>query len=199
VKADELARVVGAYATFSSLLGNVWQDAHGLKMWLWDRTVELSPVRGEAGRLTFLPRKEALFGLATQVVPDLSLEFTQAAGREVLALRGHAMPYPFEKMTPRPIPQAWKDRLGVYVTDQQGRGISYRSLELLEQNGLLVAKIGVSNGMPGSPAAQSLFPLVPVSDGEAVIGGIGTGSGGVVRAENGGLYHSGYDFRRVAR
>ena len=199
VKEDGLARVVGAYATFSSLLGNVWQDAQGLRMWLWDRTVELEPVKGEEGRLTFLPRKEALFGLATQVMPDLSLEFTQAAGRDVLVLRGHAMPYPFEKMTPRPIPQAWKDRLGVYVTDQQGRGISYRSLELLELNGLLVAKIGVSNGMPDSPAAQSLFPLVPVSDDEAVIGGIGTGSGGVVRAEHGGLYHSGYDFRRVTR
>lgn len=199
VKTDELARVVGAYATFSSLLGNVWQDAQGLRMWLWDRTVELEPVKGGEGRLTFLPRKEALFGLATQVMPDLSLEFTQAAGRDVLVLRGHAMPYPFEKMAPRQVPQAWKDRLGVYVTDQQGRGISYRSLELLEQNGLLVAKIGVTNGMPDSPAAQSLFPLVPVSDDEAVIGGIGTGSGGVVRAENGGLYHSGYDFRRVAR
>jgi len=199
VKADELARVVGAYATFSSLLGNVWQDPEGLRMWLWDRTVELAPVQGEAGRLTFLPRKEALFGLATRVMPDLSLEFTTTAGREVMVLRGHAMPYPFEKMSPRPVSQTWKERLGVYVTDEQGRGISYRSLELLEQNGLLVAKIGVSNGIPGTPAAPSLFPLVPVSDDEAVIGGIGTGSGGVIRAENGGLYHSGYDFRRVAR
>ncbi|MFP5222333.1 MAG: serine hydrolase domain-containing protein [Acidobacteriota bacterium] len=199
VKEAELARVVGAYATFSSLLGAVWQDAQGLKMWLWERAVELEPVQAGPGRMMFLPRTEALFGLGTKAMPDLSLEFTQTAGREVLVLRGHATPYAFEKIVPRPIPQAWKDRLGVYVTDQTGRGISYRSLELLEQDGLLLAKIGVSNGIPGSPTAQSLFPLVLVSDREAVIGGIGTGSGGVVRAENGGLYHSGYDFRRVAR
>lgn len=196
---NELKQVEGAYATFSSQLGNVWQDEQGLKMWLWDRTVELQPVDAGAGQLMFLPRKEALFGLATRVMPDLSLEYARADGREVLVLRGHAMPYPFEKMRPQPTPQAWKERLGTYVTDQSGQGIRYSSIELAEQNGLLAAKIGVSSGDPGSPTGTAVFPLVPISDEEAVIGGIGTGSGAVVRAENGGLYHSGYDFRRVVR
>jgi hypothetical protein len=162
-------------------------------MWLWDRMVELVPI----GNGTFLPRQETFFGLATRAMPELSFEFVTAGDREALVLRGHATPYPFEKISHRPIPKAWEDRIGAYATDQSGEGIWYKGLELAKKDGLLVAKITISAGAEGAPSAQAVFPLVPVSDDEAVIGGIGTGTGAVVRAEGTGLYHSGYDFRRI--
>jgi len=128
-------------------------------------------------------------------MPDLSFEFVTAEGREALVLHGHAMPYPFEKIAHRPIPATWESRIGKYVTDLPGEGICYKGLELTKKDGLMVAKITISSGVAGTPGAQAEFPLVPVSDVEAVIGGIGTGTGAVVRAEGGGLYHSGYNFK----
>jgi CubicO group peptidase (beta-lactamase class C family) len=194
--AEALARITGDYSTFGGMLGKVWLDHGALKMWLWDREVAFEPV----GNDRFLPRKEALFGLVTRVMPSLSFEFEKVQGREVLVLRGNPMPIPFEKMPVRPIPKAWKNRYGKYLTDQPGEGICYKGIELAEQDGLLVARIAVSAGAAATkdaPLSQAVFPLVPVSDDEAVIGGIGIGTGAVVRAVNGGLYHSGYDFKRV--
>ncbi|MBI4805954.1 MAG: beta-lactamase family protein [Desulfovibrio sp.] len=190
---DELVRYIGDYATFGAQLGSVWLDGGELKIWLWDRKVDLVPI----ARSRFLPKQEVFFGLATRAMPDLSFEFVAAEGREALVLHGHAMPYPFERIVHRPVPEAWEGRIGKYATDQPGEGICYKGLELTKKDGLLVAKIAVSSGVAGTPTAQAEFPLVPVSDHEAVIGGIGTGTGAVVRAEGGGLYHSGYDFRRI--
>jgi hypothetical protein len=191
-----LEHIAGNYATFGAMLGKVWLERGELKMWLWDREVELDPV----GRDRFLPRKESLFGLVTRVMPSLSFDFQHVEGRDVLVLRGHPMPNPFERIPVRPIPKSWRDRFGKYVTDQPGEGICYKGLELAEQDGLLVARISVSadwTGTPGAPLGQAVFPLTPVTGDEAVIAGIGIGAGGVIRAENGGLYHSGYDFKRV--
>jgi CubicO group peptidase (beta-lactamase class C family) len=190
---DALVRYTGDYATFGAQLGSVWLDGGELKMWLWDRMVELAPIGGDR----FLPKQEVFFGLATRAMPDLSFEFVTAEGREGLVLRGHAMPYPFEKIVRHPIPTAWESRIGKYATDQPGEAICYKGLELTKKDGLLVAKITISSGLEGAPSAQAEFPLVPVSDDEAVIGGIGTGTGAVVRSEGEGLYHSGYDFKRV--
>jgi CubicO group peptidase (beta-lactamase class C family) len=190
---EELASYAGDYATFAGQFGSIWLDGDDLKMWLLDREVELMPL----GKGRFLPRKEAMFGLATRVMPDLSLEYRVVEGREVMVLLGHAMPAPFEKMPHRPVPDAWLRRLGTYVTDAPGEGICYKGLELALKDGLLTAAITVSTGVAGTPTAEAVFPLVVVSDSEAVIGGIGTGTGAVVRAEGDGLYHSGYDFRPV--
>ena len=196
MKTEQLERIAGDYATFGAMLGKVWLERGELKMWLWDREVELDPV----GHDRFLPRKESLFGLVTRVMPSLSFDFQHVEGRDVLVLRGHPMPNPFERIPVRPIPKSWRDRFGRYVTDQPGEGICYKGLELAEQDGLLVARISVAadwTGTPGAPTGQAVFPLTPVTDDEAVIAGIGIAAGGVIRAENGGLYHSGYDFKRV--
>lgn len=190
---DQLAAYTGDYATLAGQLGSVWLDGGDLKMWLWDRTVDLMPL----GNGKFLPRQEAMFGLATRAMPELSLEYRRVDGREALVLFGHPMPIPFEKISHRPVPEAWLRRLGAYSTDAPGEGICYKGIELALKDGLLTAAITVSTGVEGVPTAKAVFPLVPVSDDEAVIGGMGTGTGAVVRAEGNGLYHSGYDFRPV--
>jgi len=190
---EQLTRHAGFYATYSGMLGTVQVLDGTLTARIGDSVTRLTPA--ENGIL--LLKSDAFFGLIPHVRSDLHLEHLTVEGRDVLVLRGHAMPYPFEKVPSKPIPAAWLERLGRYATLQPGEGICYKTLELVEQAGLLVAVAGVSTGQPGAPAAPALFPLVPVSDDEAVIAGIGIGTGSVVRAEGAGLYHSGYDFRRV--
>ncbi|MFZ5426835.1 MAG: serine hydrolase domain-containing protein [Thermodesulfobacteriota bacterium] len=190
---DQLASYAGFYATYSGMLGTVQVLDGTLTARIGDSVTRLTPA--ENGVL--LLKSDAFFGLIPHVRSDLHLEHLTVEGRDVLVLRGHAMPYPFEKVPMKPIPGAWTARLGKYATLQPGEGICYKTLELVEQAGLLVAVVGVSTGQPGAPTAPAIFPLVPVSDDEAVIAGIGIGTGSVVRAEGTGLYHSGYGFRRV--
>jgi CubicO group peptidase (beta-lactamase class C family) len=188
----ELARVEGTYAATGARLGRVWREGDGLRMWLWDREVELS----SAGRGVFLPREEQLFGLLSRAKPDVRLEFKRAAGHDALVLLGNPMPAPFGRVEPAPIPEAWTGRLGRWVTKSRGDMIEYRSLEIAVHDGVLAVRIGTAAGAEGAPESFAWHGLVPVSDGEAVIAGLGTGTGQAVRAVPGGLRHSGYVFTR---
>lgn len=188
----ELARVEGIYAATGARLGRIWREGTGLRMWLWDREVTLT----SAGRGVFLPREEQLFGLISRVSPDVRLEFRQAAGRDALVLLGNPMPAPFGRIGPAPIPKAWAERMGRWVTKSRGDSIEYRSIEIAVHDGVLAARIGTAAGVEGAPESFAWHGLTAVSDGEAVIAGLGTGTGSAVRAVPDGLYHSGYVFTR---
>ncbi|MHC9538092.1 MAG: serine hydrolase domain-containing protein [Vulcanimicrobiota bacterium] len=89
--------------------------------------------------------------------------------------------------------QAWKDRAGSWVVDvPSGFYPYYKTLDLSEQNGVLVMTINKA----------ACFALNTVSDNEAVNLGLGTYRGDTVRAEvNNGtelLYYDDYMFRRAS-
>lgn len=192
---EDIALTTGNYATFGAQWGSVWLDKGRLHMWLADRTITLEPIGGGV----FLPARDTLFGLVPRITPHMALERKTVLGRDVLLLTGQAMPIPFAKIPPQNIPEAWRKRLGAYVIKHQDPGLHYAWMELGLRDGVLVAGIGLFSGDAHAPPSAIAVPLLPVSDTEAVIAGIGTGTGAVVRATPTGLYHCGYDFIPAAR
>lgn len=189
----QLTPFAGDYATYSGMLGTVRLENGRLVVHVGERAMELTP--SKEGML--LIRAQSLLGLVPYLRKDVYLEPRTIDARDILVLRGHAMPIPFERVREAPIPEAWLGRLGAYATTQPGEGICYRTLELTVKDGILVAVVGVTTGGTGAPVAPVSFPLSIVSGQEAVTAGIGIGTGSVVRAEGSGVYFSGYDFRRT--
>ncbi|GFK93258.1 Penicillin-binding protein 4* [Fundidesulfovibrio magnetotacticus] len=189
--AEELASFAGPYATVGAQLGHVRLAGAGLYADIPGRAFEMVPLLDGA----FAVQRDTLAGLFPRLDRELSVRPAQTDGRRFLVLQGQAMPLPFEQLPRTPLPPAWTARLGNYAPDGPCEGLCYVRLELAQaQDGVLTARLFLAAGSapPGPPA---VFPLLPVSDAEAVIAGAGVGTGQAVRAVEGGLYHSGYLFR----
>lgn len=190
---EELARHAGPYAVSGAQLGFVRLRDGSLHADLPGRSFEMLPLL-DGG---FAVQNDALGGLFPRVARELTLVPARIDRRDFLVLTGQSMPLPFERLRPDPVPEAWLARLGPYVPEAPCQGMCYARLELALEQGLLTARVHVS--LDGQTAAQpAVFPLVPVSESEAVIAGVGIGSGQAVRAEGGGIHHSGFLFRPAA-
>ncbi|WP_243367555.1 serine hydrolase domain-containing protein [Fundidesulfovibrio soli] len=191
---EELATYAGDYAGEGGLLSTIRLVDGVLKASVEGRDVELTPARG--GLLRLQPEKSLLPQLP-KAGQEEYLEHVHPDGQDVLVLRGRARPVPLVKLENKSIPEAWTARQGVYAASGECAGLCYKALALTVRDGQLMAVIGVSLPGEDAPSIPAVSPLVVLGDDQAVVAGLGIGSGATLRAVEDGLYYSGYHFKRM--
>jgi hypothetical protein len=137
------------------------------------------------------------------VLREVRITPARIAGRNlaVAYYRGHAYRLG-EKITPQPLPAAWRNRLGEYriiERDPLLELIDLRNAQLVHSEGLLYFRYRV----PGWLGMVAKIPVRPVSDTELVVEGTGWLMGETVQVVRRDgrevLRYSGYEFQRVNR
>lgn len=187
----------GNYATSFGVVIPVQSRGTYLKARFQGRTFALLP-RAD-GQLAVQYR---LFGWLPIPIPELeqvTLSGQQIAGRNTIAIRHDGRRFlAGMHIAPRPIPQAWLQRVGRYVIANQGEdGTLIENLALIHEHSVLLLKYT----LPEAPGFTPSIALEPVSDDEAISAGLGRFMGETFRAitvagEERVLY-SGYQLRRV--
>lgn len=196
VSSADLERFAGPYVMMNGQLSEIGVDGGHLKTSLFGQRFDLIPT----GADTFIPRVNALLGLVSVSIPDLTVQFQTVEGHDVAILRGLPAPFAFERVKPVELPAAWKDRLGKYRADTTAEVFDFGAFELTSEKGLFVAKVTLAPKDPRGKKMSTTFALRPISDTEAVVVGLGDGEGGTIRAvERDGkweLLYSGFRFTR---
>jgi CubicO group peptidase (beta-lactamase class C family) len=168
----------GQYATHFGY-AKVSKNGDRLRATLADANFDLTP-RG-ADKVGLQYRLLGLIPLQVDALDKLHLSRALVSGRDVvLAEDGGRTMLGGEKITPRPVPQKWLDRLGDYafVNTKPGEdGIQIDKVALVHRDGLLMIDISV----PDMPGESGLLPIEALSDSEAIISGIGRGKGETLR------------------
>ena len=191
---EHLDRYAGHYVVFGQLTPITANKGH-LSLEALGKHIDLIPVAENK----FVPRLQIL-GLIDIPMSALSVRFVAAEGRHFAVLDGLPEPFPFERIAPRKIPLAWANRVGAYHAENADRNLEFHNLHLQIEDGMIVTSTTLSSKLWGIDNATVRGVLIPASDGEAVIAGIGNGEGGTVRAiDHHGtitLIYSGYRFSR---
>lgn len=194
IGAARLDALAGNYVVMDNL-SRFSRQGTQLSAGLFGTTFDLVPVSADR----FLVKKSFL-GFLTFPLRDLSIEFVEADQRHFAVLRGLPNPLPFERLVPRPIPAAWRKRLGTYVAMNSDNNMSFGKFELAVEDGVLVAKTRISSQVWGTHDAPARIPLIPFSDSGAAVAGTNGLAGSVVHATScarvEGLRYSGYLFCR---
>ena len=147
------------------------------------------------GRLRMRYRLLGLIPINLEELSDVDLALKQVSGRSVLtaSLYGKEI-YAGEKLTPTPIPDAWRRREGKYRIVNAGDDHTLlKDVGLTIDDDLLVLDYRLPD-LIGSQRQR--LPLIAVSDTEAIIPGLSRGQGEtlrIVRSTNGErLRYSGY-------
>lgn len=188
---SRLAHYTGSYTAFGQLVA-FRQKGQGLETSLNGHTFQLLPTSED----TFLVRARAL-GVFSFPLTKLRLRFDNIDNQEVALLTGFPAPVMFTRIPERPVPKAWHQRLGSYSLDTQGEPFEISDLELKIENDVLVMQGKLRGRFTDGPVTPLRIPLLPVSDTEAVVWGLGNGEGGTVRVlDKGALYYSGFILTR---
>ena len=98
------------------------------------------------------------------------------------------------RVTPKPIPEIWLARLGDMEVTNPDEYLKFRDNKLEVIDGILVMSYKLK--MPMLPEQRSAVPIMPVSDTEAIVLGLGRGMSETIRIVNKGDYeaieYSGY-------
>ena len=188
----------GDYLVFGQLVhleagdGKLSGDAFG-------RRFELIP----AGNGRFTPQIKVLgsldvFGLFDRSLPEFQVHTVTIAGRRFGVLEGMPEPYVFERIERRPLPAAWLPRLGKYRCDNQDEAVELKDVRLFTANDMLTVSVKASSKPLAFQDTELQRVLVPLSDDEAIVPGVGAEEGDTLKAfERDGrvsLTFSGYSF-----
>ncbi len=158
---------------------------------------KLALKRRENGYLGLEYRLLGLFPINLGKLGQVALTRARIADREVL-LAGDAGGFALvgEKIEPKPIPAAWQARLGSYAYVGNDAFIASRimGVRLKIENDFLLAEVIGEEG-------SGISALEPISEGEAILRGLGRGLGETVHvrqtADGETLHFSGLVFKRT--
>ncbi|HVM31832.1 MAG TPA: serine hydrolase domain-containing protein [bacterium] len=193
--AEELDRVSGDYSALGQLVRIERQDNH-LSAEFSHYRVDLLPVAGGfyVPHLVFL----LLFPID---LPQYPLSFSNTANQSVALLGGLPFVLPLQKITPQPIPDAWKAREGDYAQENPEPMLSFQRIQLTEREGFLTVDMKVSLPAFNLKEQEYRVALLPLSEKEATVPGLFYGDGGTLRAEDGRegtrVFYSGYWFKKI--
>jgi CubicO group peptidase (beta-lactamase class C family) len=188
---ERLDEYAGNYVIFATL-SRISRKGDRLAGDFAGNGIDLIPVGDEV----FVPKKSVL-GLFDITLPNLSLRFTAVQDRRFAVLDGLPVPFAFERLREKPIPAAWRSRVGSYRCDNGDASLDFKSMELAIDEGLLVAKVaGFASRLWGYEGADGRVALEAISDDEAIVTGVGNDEGGVLRVVRGEgrerIVYSGY-------
>jgi CubicO group peptidase (beta-lactamase class C family) len=188
---EVLREYTGQYASLAGLVEIKPKSDH-LHAEAMNRTFQLAPCADEGFSVKF--RLFGLFPISLGELDYYELSRAAIAGHEILkASTKHRDFLVAEKISPAPVPESWKKRVGEYRIDNQGDDFPLlEDIHFRYEDGLLLAECSVPFFFKG----MARFPLRPISDTEAIVAGLGHGMGETIRViqMNGreALLYSGY-------
>ncbi|HEX9625914.1 MAG TPA: serine hydrolase domain-containing protein [Acidiferrobacterales bacterium] len=192
---EVLDRYVGDYSLMGTL-ARIDRDGRRLRLHVLDHTLDLAAVSETEFRARY-----RLLGLVPVTIPFPPVEFTRVAGRQFAVLRDRGVVSVAEKVPDYEVPDAWRQRTGDYkiVNPDDQYLVQLDRCRMLVENDRLLLDIRIS----GLDDRQVKIVVVPLSDTEAYVFGLGRNVGDVTRVVNDGggvrMWYSGYLFERETR
>lgn len=188
----ELRQAAGTYVIMSQV-ASVADRGASLSAEFFGRKLDLIPVDDHR----FMLRYPVLWGLFGVTLPYL-VEFKTIEGVELAQLTGLPGPFAFEKIHAAEPPAGWRDAPGEYECVNSQEDVTFRSIRLKEEGGVLLAEFIADSRTWGSMGGKSTIALRPLSESEAVVVGVGNGEGDMVRLSRDRnttvLTYSGFEF-----
>lgn len=188
------SEILDSYAGDYSLMGalaHIRRKDGRLQMQVLGNTLDLVPLSDREFRAEY-----RLFGLIPISIPFPPIEFTEVGGRRFALLRDRVINVA-EKVPAYPIPEAWRRRVGTYRVANPDKDylVDLDYCRMLIDNDRLLLELEIS----GLDDRRVQVVVVPLSDNEAYVFGLGRNIGDVTRAEPGRdrMWYSGYAFDRV--
>lgn len=174
-----LSDFIGSYTTLVGL-AHIEQGRKGLVLRSMGSRFDLIDLGDNALRLNY-----RLFGLVNIDLKELGrveLRLQRVEGRRVLtATLAGATIYSGERIEPRAIPEAWRQRLGTWkLTNLDNDILLFDSVRLLIEQEVLALEI---HGNPKIDPSRPILPLIALDDEQARIPGVGRGHGETIRVE----------------
>lgn len=179
LSAEARRQYPGRYATELGLVSIAAGDGQ-LRAEVSGRSLQLVPQAD--GWFSLQYRLFGFIPLRLGTLDQVRIARQNVAGHEIIAARyqGEAL-LVGEKIEPRPIPDAWRRRLGDYeIVNASQDDIRIEAIRLLEDGGFLIMEYQ----MPEYARQPVRAALAPISDTQAVVLGLGRGAGGTIQVEN---------------
>lgn len=197
---SEMQALVGAYGTLFGYV-KIVRDGDALYAETDDERLEL--IKRQDGAIGLRKKLLGMIPVGTDFFGRISLSIDKREGKDIVlvkSLKKHQNVIVGQKIQPSPTPAAWRARLGEYVLDTPSDStIQPTRLELLEQDGLLLARLTTKERGEEDTLTMA---LQAVSDDMAAIPVtlVSSSSFQTVRASDGTerLLYSGFSFRRQA-
>jgi len=186
-----LALHAGDYSLMGSL-AHIRLGKRRLRLHVLKHVLDLVPVTPNRFRVEF-----NLFGLKSVPIAFPPVEFTQVDGRRFALLHDRTV-IPAEKISSYTIPESWRRCVGDYhiLNPEAEYLVDLEHCRMLIENGKLLMDIRIS----GIENRRAKVVLVPISDNEATVFGLGRNVGDVTCMLRDGdrlrLRYSGYVFER---
>ncbi len=198
-RAEDLIALPGYYST---LLGLVRIEREGERLKMHTEEESLNLVLRADGHYYLQYKLLGLIPLGLGRLDELGLSRGNIAGRDVLiAHRKGRKVVAGEKFIPKPLPDAWRQRLGRYEVVDPQPGLTLKDVVLSLDDGLFIFKFGISLPHLPNENDRTTLALVAVNEQEAIIHGLGRGKGDTLQAihQNGEelLNYSGFLLRRI--
>lgn len=190
--ADVLDNYVGDYSLMGTL-ARIERDGGQLRFRVLDHSLDLVPVSATEFRARY-----RLFGLIPVTIPFPPVEFTRVEGRQFAILRDRGVVSVAEKIPDYSVSDAWRQRAGDYkiINPDAQYLVNLDRCRMLVENDRLLLDIQIS----GLDDRQVKIVVVPLSDSEAYVFGLGRNVGDVTRVVTDGsgvrMWYSGYLFER---
>jgi hypothetical protein len=165
-----------------------------LQLHVLDHTLELVPESESEFRAEI-----RLLGLVQFAIPFPKLKFTRAEGRDFVLLQDRVL-IAAEKIPPYEISETWRRRTGDYYITNPDKDylVKLDHCRMLVEDGKLLLDIQIS----GLEDRRVKVVVVPLSENEIYVFGLGRNVGDVARMESDGavtrMWYSGYLFERRA-
>lgn len=188
-----LQQYTGDYSLMGTL-ARIRLQQDRLQLQVLDHTLELVPESA-----TEFHAEYRLLGLVSVRIPFPRLQFVRAEGRDFMLLRDRVVSAA-EKIPPYEIPEIWRTRTGNYHITNPDKHylVNLDHCRMLMEDGKLLLDIKIS----GLEDRRVKVVVVPLSDNEIYVFGLGRNVGDVARMESDGaktrMWYSGYLFEREA-
>ena len=183
---DILKEYAGDYATMVGA-AKIEDDSTGLHALALGRTFQL--VHHADGKFSLRYRMLGFISIGLGNLEDIEFARTTLEGREILVgSTNHQAMLVGERIQPVPIPKTWLDRVGEWqVINSQNSPMVPEMMTLQLEDGLMIATTRYSE-----PEKQTRMIILPLSDNQAVIAGLGSGMGETIRIERSGTGETGW-------
>lgn len=176
----------GNYATMVGA-AKIEGDSAGLRAQALGKTFQL--VHRDDGKFSLRYKALGFISIGLGDLENIGFSRTTLEGREILVgSTNHQAMLVGERIRPVPIPQKWLGHAGEYrVVNRDNNPMVPEKVALQLENGLLIVTTLYSD-----PEKQMRMIILPISDSEAVIAGLGSGMGETIRVESSATGETGW-------
>ena len=197
IPSEILQEYSGNYATIVGA-AKIKGDSKGLQAQALGKTFQL--VHRKDGKFSLRYQALGFISIDLGDLGDIGFARTTLEGREILVGSTHHQAMLMgERIHPVAVPKKWLDRVGDYrIVNGEINPMVPEKVTLQLEDGLLM-----TTTVYADPAKQSRMIILPVSESEAVIAGLGSGMGETIRIEDSAAGETGWfeglEFRKIEK